>query len=101
MSETPLQKWRESLQEKYGNPERSTTYNYEYQEWRDGMKNMLASFQEEIEIRIRKTKEEYELDYQKIIKIQKQQIVYENDEKHKHTKHFGNLENPKKRKFEN
>ena len=90
MSETPLQKWRESLQEKYGNPERPIPYNYEYQEWRETMKNMLASFQEEIEDRIRRTKEEYELDYKRVLQFSKEK------EKNKEK-----VENPKKRKFEN
>jgi len=93
MSENHLQKWRESLQQKYGNPERSTTYNYEYQEWRDGMKNMLASFQEEIEIQIRRTKEEYELDYKRVLQFSK--------EKEKNNEKVENKQNPKKRKFEN
>jgi hypothetical protein len=90
MSETPLQKWRESIQEKYGNPQGVPAYNYEYQEWRERMKNMLASFQEEIEDRIRKTKEEYELDYQRFLQFSKEK------ERNKE-----NVENPKKRKFEN
>jgi hypothetical protein len=91
MSENPLQKWRESLQQKYGNPERPIPYNYEYQEWRERMKNMLASFQEEIEIQIRRTKEEYELDYQKVLQFSK--------EKERNKENVENKENSKKREM--
>ena len=90
ISENPLKKWRESLQEKYGNPENTSCY--EYEEWRHGMKNMLVSFQEEIEEQRKKNRDNYELDYQRFLQFSKNERNKENVE---------NKENPKKRKFEN
>ena len=90
ISENPLRKWRESLQEKYGNPENARCY--EYEEWRHGMKTMLVSFQEEIEEQIKKNRENYILDYQKFLQFSEIKRNKENVE---------NKENTKKRKFEN
>lgn len=100
ISENPLSKWRESLQRKYGNPEKT---NYEYDEWRDGVKTMLVSFQEEIEELRRKNKEEYELDYQRFLQFSENKNVKNerNKENVENNENNKNKENPKKRKFEN
>ncbi len=85
--------WRESLQEKYGNPERNDCY--EYQEWRDGMKDLLLSFQREIEEKRIKNYIECEKDYQTLLgfsKNKKKEIERKNQNPEK--------ENLKKRKFE-
>lgn len=94
ISENPLSKWRESLQEKYGNRE---TPNYEYEEWKDGVKSMLLSFQEEIEEHRKRIKAEYEIDYQKYLQFSENKNV--KNERNK--ENVENKENPKKRKFEN
>lgn len=94
ISENPLSKWRESLQEKYGNRE---TPIYEYEEWKDGVKSMLLSFQEEIEEQRRKNKAEYESDYQKYLQFSENKNV----KIERNKENVENKENPKKRKFEN
>jgi hypothetical protein len=98
--ESPLKKWRESLNQKYGNAGNQRC-NYEYEEWHDGMKDKLSFFYEEVEEQIRKNRENYELDCQRMSQIQndEQKFLYENNEKC--TEHYGNLESSKKRKFEN
>jgi hypothetical protein len=85
-----LNNWRESLNQKYGNPEKT---NYEYEEWRHGVKTMLFHFQEEIEEYRNKNRIELEKDTQRMLEINQNKI----SEKER------NKENApsKKRKFEN